>query len=78
MNDPKKHYATLKTTDQRYRVFYQDRLLLESNKTVQLAEFYGGKEYPAVIYFPPAPLAELDLVQTDLKTTCPIKGEACY
>ncbi|MDH3388912.1 MAG: DUF427 domain-containing protein [Gammaproteobacteria bacterium] len=78
MTEAKTHYATTQASDDTYRVFYGEALILESNRVIELNEHYAGKDYAAVIYFPASAFSALETVQTDKSTHCPIKGDASY
>lgn len=49
-------------------------VLGESRNALELVE----GDYPPVIYFPREDLAMAFLEPTEMKSTCPHKGEACY
>jgi len=78
MDVEKAHYATTEPSDLTYRVLFNEDLVLECSQVVKLEEHYDGKDFDAVIYFPPAAVASLEMVRTDLSTHCPIKGDATY
>ena len=78
MDNDKMHFATTKPADKLYQVFLDRELILESDRAIMLNEHHKGKDFAAVIYFPEAEIAELDTSPSDLKTHCPIKGDASY
>ena len=76
MDSDKKHYAEITGPGGTYQVFLEDKLILESDRALELREFNDGKSYPVVIYFPS--LAQLAVTKTAQSSYCPIKGDASY
>ena len=76
MSEKKVHYARTEKVNRPYQVFHKNELVLESDAVVRLHEHYDGKDFPPVIYFPN--LDDLDVSRTELRTHCPIKGDASY
>ena len=78
MSEEKAHYAKTEASDQTYQVFFNQKLILESNQAIKLDEHYDGKDFATVIYFPESVITSLDTSETDQTTYCPIKGDATY
>lgn len=78
MPQEKPHYASTRPSNRRYRVYLGEELLLESDQALELSEHYDGRDFEAVIYFPPAVIDGLETGSSELSTFCPIKGHASY
>lgn len=78
MSDKKVHFAKTESSNKTYQVFYNNELILESDKIVKLNEHYDGKDAPPVIYFPDSAISTLETSKTEHSTHCPIKGDASY
>lgn len=78
MSEDKTHYAITAASTQTYRVFYGEELILESNQTIELKEYYQDKEFTPVVYFPESVISTLETSSSNHMTHCPIKGDAGY
>ena len=78
MSEEKAHYAKTEASDQTYRVFFDNELILESSQAIKLDEHYDGNDFPSVIYFPESAIEMLDTSESEFSTHCPIKGDATY
>ena len=78
MSEDKTHYARTEACAQTYRVFYGDELILESNQAIEMKEYYQGKEFSPVVYFPESAISSLQTLSSNHMTHCPIKGDAAY
>jgi uncharacterized protein (DUF427 family) len=72
------HTATISPSSRTYRVFLGDELLLETDQVLELQERYGERTYPVVAYVARAAAKGLDLVPSEHRTHCPLKGDASY
>jgi uncharacterized protein (DUF427 family) len=71
-----RHTAHLTTAPTAWRVYLDDRLLLETSAVIELTEQYGERTFPTVPYFAPAAVAALAPLPSGSTTTCPLKGTA--
>ena len=77
-NKKRLHYAVTKKLWGSFKVLYQGETLIHSNKTIELTEFYNGKNLKPVIYFPSDSGIENLIFKEEKTSFCPIKGTASY
>ncbi len=78
MSETPAHYATTRPAGRKYQVIFAGRKIAESDAAIELREYYAGKDYDPVIYFPAAALDDLETSASARSTHCPIKGDASY
>lgn len=76
MNQTIEHYANIEPSAKTWQVYLDQKLILESDRALELKEHYDGRDFPAVIYFPA--LDALEVSANSHTTHCPIKGDASY
>jgi len=72
------HYADTETLNKPITANIQDEVFADSNKAVKLTEYYEGKAFPSVYYFPPEDFKTESLTPSDRHTACSLKGDASY
>mgnify|MGYP005653401059 CR=1 FL=1 len=78
MTETPVHFAKTVLSENTYQVSYNNEPILESNQVVLLNEHYEGKDFPSVKYFPKSEIDKLITSDSNLSTTCSIKGDATY
>ncbi len=72
------HTATLEPAEGTWVIERNGAELARSDDAVLLIERFGERTADPVVYFPPDVLDGVDVIGSDLHTTCPIKGQASY
>lgn len=72
------HWAEIRPSTQTWRVSYAGKMLLQSDAVLELDEHYGERAFATRYYFSPAAVAGLELTPSDVKSRCPLKGDAVF
>ena len=72
------HFAVIRPASRSYRLYFGDELLLETDRVLELEEHLGDRAFPAVPYFSPQAVAQLELSPSANESRCPLKGLASY
>ncbi|MCP5071481.1 MAG: DUF427 domain-containing protein [bacterium] len=72
------HTAVIQPATRAYRVLFNDELILETDRVLELQERFGDQTFPSVPYFSPNFAEGLELSPGTNESRCPLKGLARY